>query len=356
MCKEHRTGIYKNIKRKWIRFLFPQRNRILVPLTGLLFLMSLLIIKYCDFPLLLPERYFSFLICEPHTDKLWYNLGISYVAAYIFYIIQVYIPAYNAEKTALKDIHKRLSGLIRSIKRIRYLLFQMYELQEHGELELINSSFFFNERYLDSYKQSGDYTYKREMINGKYVRTGKGGCNTDAEFRSKLMEEKETYKKLLSHRSIDRIDRNLYELIVQLDMANYCDGIANVINLTGKLSEVSKVVAESNTDQIRESIKSIVQNEQEISFYEDENAFYLILQDGQVFRKIQKPDQYRGQNIPFHTNVKEDDGKLVQLIERIEQICDLDTDLTFKEMSSEEERRYKDRALTRKIEQIVNNK
>lgn len=339
----------------WKRFIFPQRNRVLLSLTGILLVMILLIIKYCDFPLCLPEKYFGFFVCKSDTDKLWYNIGISYVAAYIFYIIQVYVPTYNAEKKAFKDIHKQLSSLIRSVKRIRYLLFNMYELGEHGELELMNSSFFFKERYSDSYKQSGDYAYKREILNGKYVRKANGGCGTEAEFRNKLMEEKEIYTKLLSHRSIDQIDRNLYELIAQLDIANYCEGVSNVIFLTGKMCALTAAITESNNDKIRNELRSLIKGIQGVCVTEDENAFYISLTDGHILHRIQKPNQPNGQDIPFHTNVKSDDKKLVELIEKIETICDLDSEISFEEMSLEEEQRYRDKSLTKKIQQIVNS-
>lgn len=317
--------------------------------------MFILIIKYCDFPLYLPEKYFSFFVCEPNTDKLWYNIGISYVAAYIFYIIQVYIPTYNAEKKAFKDIHKQLSSLIRSVKRIRYLLFNMYELGEHGELEIMNSSLFFNEKYLDSYKQSVDYTYKRDLVNGKHVRKGRCGCGSEADFMKKLMEEKSVYQKLLSHRSIERIDRNLYDLIIQLDIENYCEGVANVIFITGKMGAITAAVAASNNERIRNELRSLIKGIQSVCVTEDENAFYISLTDGHILHRIQKTNQPNGQDIPFHTNVGIDDKKLLRMIERIETLCELDSEITFEEMTLDEERRYCNESLNRKIQQIVNN-
>lgn len=339
------------IKKNISAFVFAQRNRTLLALTFLLLLMVMLIIKYCDFPLLLPEKYFGFLICEPGTDKLWYNIGISYVAAYIFYIIQVYIPTYNEEQKSFKEIHRQLSGLIRSVKRIRYLLLNMYEQGEHGELILTESSVFFREKYLDSYKQSSDYTYTREMIQGKYVRKARGGCRTEAEFQKKLNEGKSNYERLMANKSLDHIDRNLYKVILEIDFGNYCDGIYNVISIMGKKNQIDAIVHDHSMNEIRRQIQDVLAGYPDFRLSEDNENFYVALGNGQ--RVVTKP-KGSGANkpIPFHTGVWIADRKLLEAIARIESVCELDTDIMFEKMTDEEVKSFDNPELTKRIQNL----
>lgn len=69
------------------------RNKILYSLSTLLLLSVFTIIRYCQYPLLIHTQLLEKLFIPTSNDSTLYNIAISYVAAYIFYIIQVYIPA-----------------------------------------------------------------------------------------------------------------------------------------------------------------------------------------------------------------------------------------------------------------------
>lgn len=66
-------------------------------LTILMILSCVIIICFCDATVLKPFETWTFLL-QSDKDKTLYNIAISYVAAYIFYILQVYIPEKNKEE------------------------------------------------------------------------------------------------------------------------------------------------------------------------------------------------------------------------------------------------------------------
>ena len=69
-----------------------KRNSVFVWLTIILIIMVVVIIRECNILLWVPEKYFFWLICNAEGDKTLYNIAISYVAAYIFYIIHSNFP------------------------------------------------------------------------------------------------------------------------------------------------------------------------------------------------------------------------------------------------------------------------
>lgn len=69
-------------------------------LTALMALSCIVIICFCDVAVWKPFETWTFLL-QSDKDKTLYNIAISYVAAYIFYILQVYIPEKHKEETLI---------------------------------------------------------------------------------------------------------------------------------------------------------------------------------------------------------------------------------------------------------------
>lgn len=69
-------------------------------LTALAVLSCIVIICFCDVTVWKPFETWTFLL-QSDKDKTLYNIAISYVAAYIFYILQVYLPEKNKEETLI---------------------------------------------------------------------------------------------------------------------------------------------------------------------------------------------------------------------------------------------------------------
>lgn len=103
--------------KKYIKF---ERNRVFIMLTLILMIFIFIIIRECDFPIIYNNRILDYLFVSTNTDKLFYNISISYVSAYIFYIIEIYIPLSLKNKKAINIMKE---NVIKEIRLLKYFLY-----------------------------------------------------------------------------------------------------------------------------------------------------------------------------------------------------------------------------------------
>lgn len=98
-----------------LTFVKYEKNKIFIILTSILIVSIFVLIRECDYPLLIDLPLFSRLFIHQYPEKLFYNISISYIVTYIFYIIQLYIPAtirnHNAIKILRPSIYKEINYL-----------------------------------------------------------------------------------------------------------------------------------------------------------------------------------------------------------------------------------------------------
>ncbi len=97
-----------------------KRNEILFWLTIILFVCIYVIIRDCDFPIIrfhnFIDKYMELLFIKSYDDSTFYNISISYIAAYIFYLIQIYIPSVSNHKHSFKMTKIHIEKYINAIK------------------------------------------------------------------------------------------------------------------------------------------------------------------------------------------------------------------------------------------------
>lgn len=77
-------------------------NRILIVLSVFCVISLYLIIKGTSWPLIIDNKIMKLLFyTDTNADHTLYNIAISYVAAYVFYLIQVYYPEKRKTKIAI---------------------------------------------------------------------------------------------------------------------------------------------------------------------------------------------------------------------------------------------------------------
>lgn len=99
-------------------------NRIIFDYRRTLCLLSIIllgatyfVIKGSAWPLLFDNKFCRFLFYTPNEgDHTLYNIGISYVAAYIFYIIQVFIPENKKTKIAITQTRQDMLNCLHLCK------------------------------------------------------------------------------------------------------------------------------------------------------------------------------------------------------------------------------------------------
>lgn len=75
-------------------------QKTLLKLTGVLIIALMFVIRGSTVPMLTENKILRLLFySDPYGDKTLYNIGISVIAAYIFYIFQVYIPEHKKFKS-----------------------------------------------------------------------------------------------------------------------------------------------------------------------------------------------------------------------------------------------------------------
>ena len=303
-----------------------------------------LIIYYSDLPLLLPEQHFGFLICDPQADKLWYNLGISYVSAYLFYIIQVYIPAFISHKRAFKSIRKELSEVLRSTKRTLYELESLYKITDTGDMLIIAQTVYYNTYYWDSYCQAHDNPLQSNYFNGLYKRTGKTKVSANHEFDEHLRRRAKQYRELTEKRALERIDERVDNLISSLRVEALYDEIINARPIAENKSELLQLLATAmNASNIRDALA--LQLEQLGGCGDDVSV--KIDDDGEVFiemkngKRINTPRVTQDlSNLPFFTQVADSLKNVKRTLEIFDYNVDVDSDITFEQMTEEEIKKF----------------
>ena len=115
-------------------------------LTVLLFVGVFFVIRGSTFPLLVDIPILHTLFySEPNADKTLYNIGISIIAAYIFYLLQVYLPS--------KKINKR-----------KILIFSGYH---RHEAFLLNQYILAWEQFLKKDGECNFFEFKYKIKNGR---------------------------------------------------------------------------------------------------------------------------------------------------------------------------------------------
>lgn len=98
------------------------KNKIFLALTALLAISIFVVIKECSYPLILHSDLFKKMFVSNSSEKLFYNLSLSYIAAYFFYMIQIYIPDLIQEKKALQILSCDLVNELRLVREFSFLI------------------------------------------------------------------------------------------------------------------------------------------------------------------------------------------------------------------------------------------
>lgn len=110
----------ENIKRFHTKY---QRRDILLVLSIILAIQIFIIIRYSQWSLMpiFNNKLVKNLFLPKGEDRTLYNIAISYIAAYIFYIIQVYIPSYMDHFKNIDNYRKIVKDEVNILQEILFL-------------------------------------------------------------------------------------------------------------------------------------------------------------------------------------------------------------------------------------------
>lgn len=203
-CIRYTAGCISRAKCKLIEQmrlkLFFEYNRICLLLTLINIIAVFFIIRGSELPILYNSKILDFLFCvEKNSDKTLYNIGISYLAAYVFYIIQVYYPERKKTKNALLNMKMPAYNLVLWIDRFLYV-WELYVIENPEKLG----------------------TVKEVNIQTVYLKTDDGFVyRVDRErFENMIGRIEKAYEAIISAQSFYACDYSLRLLLLGDNMLN----------------------------------------------------------------------------------------------------------------------------------------
>lgn len=112
-----------------------KRNKILCGLTIILLISIIFVVKENSMPLIktnsIWDKYIEIIFLKSPVDSTLYNISISYIAAYIFYLVQIYIPSISEHNHGIILLKQNIEKYINNIKLLLLLVGELLEDDEN---------------------------------------------------------------------------------------------------------------------------------------------------------------------------------------------------------------------------------
>lgn len=249
--------------------MFYEFERMWLLLTAINAVAVFLIIRGSTAPLLLDNAVLRILFCSDiNADKTLYNIAISYFAAYIFYLIQIYYPEREKTLNALLNIRSSARNMIMWVYRFLFIW--------------------------DTYMQEADDA--KEKIKGAEIKTVYLKDTTGFvykvdrdDFEDMVKRISELYNDIINDAAFHSSDYSLRRLFLSKNIARYIESMyeriveAEVLNASGSI-----LIGYSKTE-----IDSLKCKMQYLEKLLDINVSkeYIITNDKEDIEMIEKRDQ-----------------------------------------------------------------
>lgn len=187
---------------------FYEFEKMWILLTAINVIATFFIIRGSLSPSLFDNTVLNFLFCaDDNIDKTLYNIAISYFAAYIFYLIQIYYP--ERKKTLNVLLSTRTSVRNMSMWIYRFLfVWDMYKQEDDEKEKIVGAKI--ETVYL---KDSTDFVYKvdRETFKNMVGRISK------------------SYNDIINSADFQNCDYSLKRLLLSTNIAQYIERLHEII-------------------------------------------------------------------------------------------------------------------------------
>lgn len=201
-------------------FIKYEKNKVFVTLTIILIIFTLILIRECDYPLKVNNSIMYFLFVHHYSEKLLYNISISYIAAYIFYIIQVYIPLTLKNRNAINLLR---ASIIKEINYLKYALCILNASIDKKDNSIVIKQDFQLPLYIDIEKDS--IHYLRRFSYGKTLSKLKDSTVGTQKLinNSNCLHELDSYiERLLTNLPIEELFTMLEYIEQNIGLPNVC--------------------------------------------------------------------------------------------------------------------------------------
>lgn len=160
-----------------------------------------IIIRGSTAPMICSNKVLEFLFCtEVDADKTLYNISISYLAAYIFYLIQLYYPEKKKTMNALLSTRSSVHNLVLWVSRFLFV-WDIYKQENDDKQECI----------------------KTAKVRTIYLKNTKGfvyKVDRNA-FEDMVTRVREAYEEIISDVAFQNCDYALRRLLLEKNIGEY---------------------------------------------------------------------------------------------------------------------------------------
>lgn len=197
-----------------------------------------IIIKGSSIPMIFDNAFFRVLLySNPDGDKTLYNIAISIVAAYVFYILQIYLNERDNTKRALTVTALDTYNLVHQIQIFLFVWDNLTEKTSDGVITC---------------KKEDSFYYKGIL----YPKVYDGNAEELKLTEGRILE---VYSKIIQNREFQRVDTAIYRLFTQIDLGDKITQLRMAMIGAGKSSEHCATFFESYSPKTVEDIEKTVE-------------------------------------------------------------------------------------------------
>ena len=199
---------------------FCSYEKLWITLTVLMLVSVFLMIRGSTAELLIDTKITRLLFCtDVNGDKTLYNIAISYFAAYVFYILQVYIPECKKTRRALETTALDAYNLVNQTILFLFVWDKLAEKTSDGAIMRIKcEKFYFKSKLYDDIAHEADLNELKKIAS----------------------RVRDDYEKIIENPYFNMVDENIYTL---LRGANIAEENKNLLVLTLSANVASKTSA-----------------------------------------------------------------------------------------------------------------
>jgi hypothetical protein len=197
-----------------------------------------IIIRGSKIPIILNNVILNFLFySDPNADKTLYNIAISFFAAYVFYILQVYYVERNNTIRAMTVTALDTYNFVHQVKRFLFVWDNLTEKTSDGVITSARKGTFFYKGIL----------YPQIICEGNKV---------ELELTEKRAED--DYKVIINNKEFQKVDINVYRLFTQFDLALEIKQLRMALIGAEKSSETNATWFETYSPQQVKNLYTII--------------------------------------------------------------------------------------------------
>lgn len=230
-------------------------ERLWIILTILTIISGYLMLRGSTVPLFWDNDILRFLfLSDTDGDKTLYNIAISYFAAYIFYILQVYIPERNKTRKALVTT----------------------VLEAYNFTHQVNIFLFVWKQFVDTDWSEG-IIKKTKIRKIYYNEVGRDMVFTSSkdDLRETIQRAKEEYDKVINNSSFQKADDKIIQLFVDIDIIKVINRLYQVMLSAEMMYKTKATIMETFDDEEIERIEIVIKKIQNLYGFREFRGFEI---------------------------------------------------------------------------------